>query len=116
MLVEDLNKFHFTMGRLLVTRVFRSLLAAVLGGLLAGILVPLALPGVASAHVERPSYWPDPRPDCSVSPCAGGKVPTARSLASALDDSRPGRTRVVCKSDSLTRLRASVAKARKVGY
>ena len=94
----------------------RALLAIVLGGLVAGILVPLALPGAAQAHVERPSYWPDPRPDCSISPCAGGKVPAARSLASALDASKPGRTRVVCKPDSLERLKASVAKARKVGY
>ena len=97
-------------------RGLRSLLAVVLGGLIAGVLVPLMLPGVASAHVERPSYWPDPKPDCSITPCAGGKVPAARSLASALDASKPGRTRVVCKPDSLERLKASVAKARKVGY
>src|SRR4051794_21697995 len=76
----------------------------------------IAVPQVASAHVERPSYWPDPKADCAVKPCAGGKVPKARSLASALDRSRPGRTRVVCKQDSLHRLRASVRRARKQGY
>ena len=76
----------------------------------------LAVPQAAFAHVERPSYWPDPRPDCSISPCAGGRVPTARSLRSALDDALPGRTRVVCKPDSLDRLRASVQQARRQGY
>jgi hypothetical protein len=76
----------------------------------------LVVPQLASAHVERPSYWPDPRPDCSVSPCAGGQVPTARSLHSALDGARPGRTRVVCKADSLHLLRASVRRARRHGY
>ena len=40
-------------------------------------LVLLALPALAFAHPERPSYWPDPAPDRSVSPPAGGKVPTA---------------------------------------
>ena len=28
----------------------------------------LALPALAAAHLERPSYWPDPAPDTSVSP------------------------------------------------
>src|SRR5437763_881680 len=39
---------------------------------------------MARAHIERASYWPDPAPDCSISPCAGGQVPTARSLESAV--------------------------------
>ncbi len=81
----------------------------------AGFLFALSTTA-ASAHVERPSYWPDPAPDCSVKPCAGGVVPTAKSLSSALDRSKPGRTRVVCKGDSLKRVTASVAKARKSGY
>src|SRR4051794_16918017 len=38
----------------------------------------------APAHVERTSYWPDPAPDTSVSPPAGGAPPKVRSLASAL--------------------------------
>ena len=77
----------------------------------------LAMPtSPASAHVERPSYWPDPKADCEVKPCAGGKVPKARSLASSLDRSRRGDTRVVCKRDSLERVRASVKHARKHGY
>lgn len=80
---------------------------------LVGVLLPAM---AAQAHVERPSYWPDPKPDCTVSPCAGGEVPTARSLASALDDDAVGTTRVVCKEDSLDRLRAAITKARADGY
>lgn len=76
----------------------------------------LAFPPAAQAHVERPSYWPNPKADCSVSPCAGGAVPTIRSLASALVASKPGTTRVVCKSNSLSLLRASITKARAQGF
>ena len=83
---------------------------------LTGLALVVLMPAMAQAHVERPSYWPNPAPDCSVSPCAGGKVPVARSLSSALDDSRPGRTRVVCQADSLDRLRSSVSHARTAGY
>src|SRR5690242_12692039 len=74
------------------------------------------LPAAALAHIERPSYWPDPAPDCSIKPCAGGAVPKQRTLASALDRKAVGTTRVVCQKDSLTRLRASIAKARVKGY
>ncbi len=51
----------------------------------------------ASAHIERASYWPDPKPDRSVHPPAGGHVPAARSLYSALRKPPPGHTRVVCQ-------------------
>ena len=75
------------------------------------------LPTVAAeAHVERPSYWPDPKPDCSISPCAGGEVPDAKTLASALDEGAVGDTRVVCKADSLERVQESIDKARTDGY
>ncbi len=50
----------------------------------AALICALAWPALASAHIERASYWPDPAPDCSVTPCAGGAVPTPRSLASAV--------------------------------
>jgi len=70
----------------------------------------------ALAHVERPSYWPDPAPDCSIKPCAGGKVPKIRSLASALNKKLPGKTRVVCQPSSMKQLRASVKRAIKSGY
>jgi hypothetical protein len=43
----------------------------------------LLVPQVALSHIERNSYWPDPAPDTSVKPAAGGKVPKARSLSSA---------------------------------
>jgi Right handed beta helix region len=79
-------------------------------------LVALALPAAASAHIERPSYWPNPAPDNAVKPAAGGKVPVARSLASALNDKLPGKTLVVCHKDSLTRLEASITKGRRKGY
>src|SRR5437016_1178705 len=83
--------------------------AALVGALLA--------PALASAHIERASYWPDPAPDCSVSPCAGGEVPTARSLASVFaKNPGPGVTRVVCQPDSMKRVRQSIKAAETVGY
>ncbi len=74
------------------------------------------IPASAQAHVERPSYWPNPKADCSVSPCAGGKVPKARSLASALNKRKPGKTLVVCKADSLQRVKKAIRAARSSGY
>src|SRR5688572_9973603 len=65
------------------------------------VLGALALPAVASAHLERPSYWPDPTPDTEVSPPAGGEVPKARSLGSAVTGDGPGKVRVVCQGNSL---------------
>ncbi|MDQ3728059.1 MAG: right-handed parallel beta-helix repeat-containing protein, partial [Actinomycetota bacterium] len=76
----------------------------------------MALPAVASGHLERPSYWPDPTPDTSISPAAGGKVPKARSLASAVTGAGPGNVRVVCKDDSLRVSRQSIAYVRDHGY
>jgi len=84
----------------------RIVLAAVLG-------VVLALPAVAGAHLERPSYWPDPKPDTSVSPPAGGAVPVARSLASVVTGAGPGDVRVVCQRGSLTLAKNSIAVARR---
>ena len=79
------------------------------------VLAALIVPAIAIAHIERASYWPNPAPDRSAKPPAGGKVPKARSLASALDASKPGDTRVVCKSNSLALLKKSIRKARNVG-
>src|SRR3954447_4444523 len=107
--MPDLRRLTSTRAGL--ARLLALSLVAVLTG-----LTLLATAPSASAHVERPSYWPDPQPDCAVKPCAGGKVPKARSLRSALDDSRRGKTRVVCRPDSLHRLRASVRHARRHGY
>jgi len=51
---------------------------------LIGLVGCLLAPVLAFGHIERASYWPLPGADCSVDPCAGGAVPTARSLDSAL--------------------------------
>jgi len=53
------------------------------------LVAQVVLASVALGHVERTSYWPDPRPDTTVSPAAGGAVPVVRTLKSAL----PPRTR-----------------------
>jgi hypothetical protein len=82
----------------------------------AALLAALILATVASGHIERASYWPDPAPDGSVSPPTGGKVPEARSLASALKRKPPGRTRVVCKRGSLKKAKRSIKRARRNGY
>jgi len=98
-------------------------------------LLALIVPGAAFAHLERPSYWPDPAPDTTVSPPAGGAVPTARTLSSAIStpnrkgtDGRKRRAkaapaadvRVVCQGakgrDSLKLARASIAQARAAGF
>jgi len=60
-----------------------------------GLLI--ALPTLALAHIERASYWPDPAPDTSVNPPAGGSVPAVRDLFTALKKNEPGTTRVVCQ-------------------
>ncbi|MEO8093067.1 MAG: right-handed parallel beta-helix repeat-containing protein [bacterium] len=80
----------------------------------------LALPALALGHLERPSYWPDPAPDNTVSPAAGGEVPTARSLASLATGAGSGDVLVACKgedgAESLALLRESVDEAHKRGY
>jgi hypothetical protein len=80
------------------------------------VLALAALPSGAGAHVERPSYWPDPAADTSITPAAGGEVPKMRSLSSTLNDKAPGTTRVVCQPNSLLLVQRSIAKARKSGY
>jgi Right handed beta helix region len=82
----------------------------------ATMLAALAVPVIAYGHIERSSYWPDPAPDKSVKPAAGGKVPKARTLGSALKKKPPGRTRVVCQRNSLKMLKADVADARANGF
>jgi hypothetical protein len=69
-------------------------------------LIALAvLTAQAYGHVERASYWPDPAPDNSLRPAAGGKVPEARSLFTALKKRPPGVTRVVCQGKVPSRKR-----------
>jgi hypothetical protein len=80
----------------------------------------LLLASAAFAHVERPAYWPDPAADTSITPAAGGTVPKARSLASAVAKKKArrgrGRVRVVCQENSMALLRASIRSARRNGY
>ena len=68
-------------------------------------LVAVLVPSFAFAHIERASYWPDPGPDTSVKPAAGGSVPAVRKVFSALDKKKPGTTRVVCASVPSKKLR-----------
>ena len=86
----------------------------------AAVLTAVGLPSAALAHLERPSYWPDPAPDRSVKPAAGGMVPALRSLATAVSGEGAGDVRVVCRGDegttSLRLLSQSIAHARKHGY
>src|SRR3954447_16477234 len=86
-----------------------------MAGLVAALVASLALATAAFAHVERTAFWPNPKPDTSVKPAAGGKVPKVRTLASALKTKPPGKTRVVCKKDSLKRLKKDIKAARKHG-
>jgi hypothetical protein len=78
--------------------------------------IAVLVPTLALAHIERASYWPDPAPDSSVSPPAGGSVPAVRDLYSALKKNKPGMTRVVCQPDSMQRLDSDLATAQTTGY
>ena len=96
--------------------------------------VAVLLPALAFAHIERASYWPNPGPDTSVKPAAGGSVPAVRKIFSALDKKKPGKTRVVCaqmpskklkkhgttkqlsKNKSIKALNKDLKKAQKKGY
>jgi hypothetical protein len=81
-----------------------------------GLSAVLAFPQFASAHVERPSYWPVPTADCSIRPCAGGAIPTVKSLKSALDAAAVGNTRVVCKANSVAIVQRAIKRAVAKGY
>ncbi|MCW3009648.1 MAG: hypothetical protein JWO90_52 [Solirubrobacterales bacterium] len=94
-------------------------------GVLGVLAIGVAVPGTAGAHLERPSYWPDPAPDTSVSPPAGGAVPSARSLASAVSTTpavrkRPGVVRVVCQgpkgATSMRLARVAIRRAQRDGF
>ncbi len=89
---------------------------AVRTALLALCATGLLVPALAAAHLERPSYWPDPAPDRSVSPPAGGKVPKARSLASAVTGKGRGEVRVVCRTSSLKLAKRSIKRAQRRGF
>jgi hypothetical protein len=81
------------------------------------MLAALVLAAPALAHVERTAYWPDPKPDTSISPPAGGSVPKARSLASALKKVKgTPHVRVVCQPGSLKRAKREIRRARRQGF
>src|SRR5687768_9852404 len=84
--------------------------------LFASVIAALAFATAASAHTERPAYWPDPAADTSITPATGGKVPKSRPLITALKRSAPGDTHVVCQRGSINRLKRSIRSARKNGY
>ena len=93
-----------------MSRGWRRVLLGATGALVVLVGVP------AAAHIERPSYWPLPGADCSIHPCGGGVVPTARTLEFALHPPAWSTTRVVCQRDSLDRADAAVRDARSRGY
>ena len=96
--------------------------------------IAMLIPAFALAHIERASYWPNPGPDTSVKPAAGGSVPAVRKVFSALKEKKPGKTRVVCsqmpskkakkhgttkqlsKNKSIKALNKDLKSARKKGY
>ena len=85
-------------------------------GAVAALVLVLTLTVPAYGHLERPSYWPDPAPDTSVDPPAGGAVPKARSLASAVTGAGPGEVRVVCQRSSLRAATRAIRVARRKGF
>ena len=104
-------------------RPYRRIVFAVL------VFAGLAVPAIATGHIERASYWPDPTADTTIHPAAGGEVPTVRSLASAVKGKhlkhkrqhkhkhkQIGKTRVVCEPDSMKLLKASIKDALEHGY
>ena len=92
------------------------------------VLAGLLIPAIALGHIERASYWPDPGPDQAGTKTTGGAVPDARSLKSAVKvkkkkgQGKPnraqgvGKTRVVCKSNSMKLLKQSIRNAIQNGY
>lgn len=77
------------------------------------VAVAILVPASAWAHVERSTFWPDPAPDTSVNPPAGGEVPEYRPLDTALKNGPPGDTHIVCQDDSLSRAKDAIKKGRK---
>jgi hypothetical protein len=85
-----------------------------IGALALAGTVALLTAAAAPAHLERSAYWPDPAVDNSAPGGAGGKIPKAKSLASALRGG-PQKTRVVCKNNSLALLSRAINKAKRKG-
>jgi Right handed beta helix region len=73
----------------------------------------LLVPTLASGHIERASYWPDPGVDTAGGQPTGGGVPATRSLFTALQPAPPGDTRVVCQGKVPKYPKKKIKKARK---
>ena len=90
-----------------------SIVAASVGALVAWAIV---IPSHALGHLERPSYWPDPKPEKVEGKQVGGAVPKAKSLGSALKAKGKSELHVACKGDngkkSLNLLEKSIDDAR----
>src|SRR5687767_8722920 len=76
----------------------------------------LLLPALADAHIERPSYWPEPGVDQAGGQPTGGDIPNARSLRSALTGKGPGDVRVVCKGNSLKLAERAINQSQDNGF
>src|SRR5262245_13763674 len=91
----------------------RSWVAAPIGAVVACLLI---VPSLAFAHLERPSYWPDPNPEKVEGKNVGGAVPKAQSLKSALKADGKSELHVVCQGkkgkDSLNLLEKSIKDAK----
>src|SRR4051812_42677734 len=85
-------------------------------GMFATTALSLVVTASAAAHIERASYWPDPKPDKASGVRTGGAVPHAKPLSGAVAQAQNGTTRVVCQSNSLSLLKTSIAAAVKNGY
>jgi hypothetical protein len=92
----------------------RRLTATLLGAAVACLML---VPAIALAHIERPSYWPDPKPEKVEGIEVGGDFPKAKSLGSALDETGKSELHVVCQgkngSKSLDALADSIKSAKK---
>src|SRR5829696_6967353 len=83
-------------------------------------LAAFLIPAIASGHIERASYWPDPAAEKAGGKLTGGKVPDPRTLKSAVKVKKKkgkkgtgsaksvGTTRVVCKANSMKLLKDSI--------
>ncbi len=94
---------------------FNSARAAMVAGAIVGCL--LLIPALAFAHLERPSYWPDPNAEKVDGKNVGGEVPKALSLKSALKAKGKSKLHVVCQGKkgktSLDLLKDSIKDAKK---
>src|SRR6266545_2768514 len=78
--------------------------------------IAVLLPAFALAHIERASYWPNPGPDTSVKPAAGGSVPAVRKDMPSKKVRKHGSIKSLSKNPSIKALNKDLKTARKQGY